>query len=38
MIEKNLEENHGTHKSYVDNLKQYLVFEFSYYVILKFAS
>ena len=33
LIEDNLEENQGTHKSYVDNLKQYLVFEFSDYII-----
>ena len=33
-MEENLE---GTHKCYVDNPKQYLVFEFSDYVILKFA-
>ena len=36
-IEENLEENQGTHKCYVDNPKQYLVFEFGDYVILKFA-
>ena len=34
-IEENLEENQGTHKCYVDNPKQYLVFEFDDYVILK---
>ena len=37
LIKENLEENQGTHKSYVDNLKQYLVFEFRDYVILKFS-
>ena len=37
LIEKNLEENQGTHKCYVDNPKQYSVFEFGDYVILKFA-
>ena len=37
LIEENLKENQGTHKCYVDNLKQYLVFEFGDYVILKFA-
>ena len=37
LIEENLEENQGTHKCYIDNLKQYLVFEFGDYVILKFA-
>ena len=37
MIEENFEENQGTHKCYVDNFKQYLVFEFGDYVILKFA-
>ena len=36
-IEENLEENQGTHKCYVDNPKQYLVFEFGDFVILKFA-
>ena len=35
LIEDNLEENQSTHKSYVDNLKQYLVFEFGDYIILK---
>ena len=33
LIEKNLEETRITHKSYVDNLKQLLVFEFGNYVI-----
>ena len=33
LTEDNLEENQGTHKSYIDNLKQYFVFEFSDYVI-----
>ena len=33
LTEDNLEENQGTHKSYIDNLKQYLVFEFRDYVI-----
>ena len=33
LTEDNLEENQGTHKSYIDNLKKYLVFEFSDYVI-----
>ena len=33
LTEDNLEENQGSHKSYIDNLKQYLVFEFSDYVI-----
>ena len=33
LIEENLEENQGTHKSYVSDLKQCLVFEFSDYVI-----
>ena len=37
LIEENLEENQGTHKSYIDNLNQYLIFEFNDYVILKFA-
>ena len=37
LIEENLEENQVTDKSYVDNLKQYLIFEFSDYVILKFV-
>ena len=36
-IEEKLEENQGTHNCYVDNPKQYLVFEFGDYVILKFA-
>ena len=35
MIEENLEETQSTHKSYVNNLKQYLIFEFGDYVILK---
>ena len=35
MIEENLEETQSTHMSYVDNLKQYLIFEFGDYVILK---
>ena len=35
LIEENLEENQGTHKCYVDNPKQYLVFEFGDCVILK---
>ena len=34
-MEENLEENQGTHNCYVDNPKQYLVFEFGDYVILK---
>ena len=34
-MEENLEENQGTHKCYVDNPKQYLIFEFGDYVILK---
>ena len=34
LIEENLEENEGTHKCYIDNLKQYLVFEFGDYVNL----
>ena len=37
LIEENLEETQITHKSYVDNLKQVLVFEFGDYVILKIA-
>ena len=36
-IEENLEENQSTHKCYVDNPKQYSVFEFDDYVILKFC-
>ena len=35
LIEENFEENQGTDKSYVDNLKQYLVFEFRDYIILE---
>ena len=35
LIEDNLEETQITHKSYIDNLKQFLVFEFGDYVILK---
>ena len=35
LIEENLEENQGTHKCYVDNPKQYSVFEFGDCVILK---
>ena len=34
-IEENLEETQSTHMSYIDNLKNYLVFEFVDYVILK---
>ena len=37
LIEENFEENQGTHKCYVYNFNQYLVFEFGDYVILKFA-
>ena len=33
LIEENLEDTQITHKSYVDNLKQYLVFEFGDYVL-----
>ena len=35
LIEENLEETQITHNSYVDNLKQYLVFECCDYVILR---
>ena len=35
LIKENLKETQITHKSYLDNLKQFFVFEFGDYVILK---